>query len=279
MLIREKVCPKCNKPINLEDMYCPYDGSAFKYKDIENCCTKCNKQYGKEYTYCPMHGGELINISPTNNEEMDKKSIDLFERSVCPKCDAWNNWYIKGTEFTCKSCNEKYNHTNGKLINLGGGSLNIDTNNTKTSSPYYKILSVIDISNRDHWLNIFEKIENGIDYKKWNWPSFFLDTYWYYWKGNWKYGLIYSGVFWVIIFAMVLIIPKLEGNAFLPLFPLFGFIGYKVYIGKVASNDYYKYINKMEGNVDSAKKQQKIGRVIIFVILALAVIGKISSIK
>lgn len=188
---------------------------------------------------------------PTNL--MHEKSVDLFIRSVCPRCDAWNNWDIKGDDYVCKSCQAKYHYTNGNLLCLEDGLIDIETQKTIESNPYYKILTTIDISNRDHWLSVFDRFEKKESGRIWNWPLFFFDVYWFFWKGLWKKGLVvYAALFTVGICFIELQAPF--GLILIAMLPL------KIYFGFTGSKDYYDFVNAPGTDTSRARKDLKKGR-------------------
>ena len=131
----EKTCPECGKEMSKEIVFCPYDGSLLDYKKIENFCVKCDKQYDISYKFCPVHGDELKTIDPKLLNKLDNSSADLFKRSVCPKCDAWNNWDISGDDFKCKSCNSSYSSKGDEIYILGNFIFNTPPISKEISYP------------------------------------------------------------------------------------------------------------------------------------------------
>ena len=96
-----KICPKCDKEMSKDIVYCPYDGSLLKPKYFENTCGKCNKQYDNTYKFCPIHGDALSNIKTESINTVDEIVLNSFTRSVCPNC-GFNNNTIDFS--TCPKC-------------------------------------------------------------------------------------------------------------------------------------------------------------------------------
>lgn len=212
--------------------------------------------------------------------EMNGKYLDLFTRSLCPKCDAYNNWEVHEDEYICLSCNGKYRYTDGKLFNLSGDAINNKEREYIESHPYYKILSEIDIQNRGYWFDVFSKFDETEKYRKWNWPSFFFGTLRYFWKGLWKKGLIIIGIYYIAILSFVSINVLFKQNIENQQIHFFYFnilieLAIKIYLGYFGSEDYFKFVKNLGEDVVRAKKERKIGRILFFVMLILSFINSI----
>jgi len=204
--------------------------------------------------------------------KLNGKSLDLLKRSVCPKCDAWNNWEILGDEYTCKSCDGKYKYTGEKGFILNGDVINHEKKEGVESQPDYKILTAIDISNRRHWLNVYSKFGETGNFSKWNWPSFFFAGFRYLWKGIWKKGLMIIVISWIPLFLISLIT---ENYIIISGIYVVTFLGISIYAGKYGSRDYYNFVKECKGDEIKAKKDLKIGRIFFFIFIVLSIIGEI----
>jgi len=217
-------------------------------------------------------------MSPNN--EINGKSLDLLNRSICPKCDAYNNWEVLGDIYTCLSCNGKYTYADGKSFILNGDIINNEAKEYNESQPYYKILTEIDRENRGYWLDIFSKFEETEKYRKWNWPSFFFGTLRYFWKGLWKKGLIIIGIYYIAMLSFVSINILFKHNIENPQVHFFYFnflmeLAIRIYLGYFGSEDYFKFVKSLEEDVVRAKKERKIGRILFFVMLILSFINNV----
>ncbi len=253
-----KECPGCNKEFNQDVVYCPNDGSQLQYKPLKKVCFLCAKQYGEEYKFCPIHGEELL----IDIELLDEKSTESFRKYTCPKCGAWKNWEVDENKYTCKSCNETFYLWDDKVFSKPGKSEYEEKKEFEETLPYYPLLSSIDKSNCDHWLDKFQKFDENISFRTWNWPSFFLGIARYFWKGMWKKGLIIWAIIWVIA-----LIDGFIGTG--RILYILGALGIRIYLGFAGSIDYYKFINKFEGNIKKAKSSQTIGRVLLVILIIL----------
>jgi hypothetical protein len=269
-----KVCPKCDFEAAIDKNYCPNDGTKLVYKTVENACIKCGKQYEKSNKYCPIHGIELQNITPSNKKLMNGNSLDLFRRSVCPNCDAWNNWEKHGNEYLCKSCNSKYEYIEDGLFSIKNAAKTTTFPEKTDSNPYVEILNKIDSKNKEHWIKIFDLLENKKNisrYDLWNWPSFIFGPWRYYWKGLWRKALLIEASAYVIGIAIGFIFYKYF-DRIEPLL-VFGNFLIKIYFGVSGSKDYYQFIKTYNNDIEKSKKEIRIGRIILIVSIVVAIVA------
>jgi len=110
-----KICPKCNKEMSEDVVYCPYDGSLLIHKNTENACGKCKKQYDINYKFCPVHGDALSSFNSEPKIIMDEKVLDSIPRSVCPSCGFNSNAEDLSTCPKCGIIISKYKEKNKTL--------------------------------------------------------------------------------------------------------------------------------------------------------------------
>lgn len=230
-------------------------------------CPQCNKEFDAGTTHCPDDGIELTGSA---SKQLDEQSLDLFKRSVCPTCDAWNNWDIREDLYTCKSCNMGYLYSRDSLFYaLDDASVAAIRNEkqVRESNPFHIILTKIDIANRDYWLEQFDKFDRGAPGSKWNWPSFFFDINRYFWKGLWKKGLVLYGSLTVV--GIVLGVLQAHGALiWVFILPL------KVYLAATGSKDYYRFVKAVGTDVEKADKDRTIGRVLFVGSIIVAILAR-----
>lgn len=287
MAATTKVCPKCRQTLTTDSLYCPHDGAELKIKSRDRYCSHCGNHHGED-GHCPAQSTDqplpTVSLSGQvldefeNLEIMDHQAQDAFSRELCPKCGAWKNWHHTGNVYTCQSCSETFVLKDKKLHTSKIPIASAAEMESADASPIAKILSAIDETNKKYWLNQFDKLDSVPNYKRWNWPSFFLDVYRYLWKGMWKKGLIVFAIFFAAAFSIgvieALINPESSGGekyspVFIILYAIIVLI-VKVYMGTKGSKDYYNHVKSFGEDVEKAKKNQTLSRIILVIVIVVS---------
>jgi len=64
--------------------------------------------------------GNLKFVESKDWAPVNSSDLDSFKRSLCPQCNSWKTWEIKGDTYTCSNCNAKYVFRNGILYSPKG---------------------------------------------------------------------------------------------------------------------------------------------------------------
>lgn len=96
--VKEIECPNCNKPQNINAIFCKDCGTEISPKELVTIayCDKCESEYDESYQFCEEDGNQLvlkkkeIDESPKNIIDAPKDSNEIDKDKVT---DLPMNWY------------------------------------------------------------------------------------------------------------------------------------------------------------------------------------------
>ncbi|UCG38354.1 MAG: zinc ribbon domain-containing protein [bacterium] len=294
-----KACPQCGAAYGPEVNFCPEDGTALVVQPLRKTCPQCGRDYPLDVRFCAADGTELLSVMPVGEgfdktitlggeeygvRKLDEPERDHIRRSLCPDCGAWKNWAGEGREYICRSCGSHFLYEGedafkvlgkmdeqGKLVADTGGGTATKGQRELEASPFYKLLTEIDLSNRDHWIRKFKGFEEGKFNRSWNWPSFFFGSLRYFLKGMSARGVLY--LFGAVVLSLgasaLLGSQTVPGNPFNYVIS----IAINVFYASMGSNDYYRFCLRYKDNIRGAKRARTIGKINFILLLPFTVMG------
>ncbi len=282
-----RTCPECSSAFGSNRKFCPGDGAALVSQPIRKSCPQCSRDYSPDVQVCFADGARLLNVMPAGEGYESTRTIDGQEygvrrlegvqedhmrRSMCPSCGSWKNWTDEGINYLCNGCGAHYLYEGDDIFKVKGkidekGNLLSVTDagtfrkdrETLEDSPFYKLLSEIDVNNRDHWVKTFKHFKEGQFNRSWNWPSFFLGTPRYFLKGMSGRGVLYlfAGI---ALYALVTAVSGRQGLEPYPFQAITG-IGVNVFYASMGSNDYFRFCLKHKDDIKGAKRAKTLGKI------------------